>query len=223
MTRTGQPYMEALGQLKGKDGKPTPIYMVDAYPDIPNAIRYPIEDMITEFDPQKRLHVWKEPFKNSYALDWNGYLTNSVSYMIAIAIHAGYEEIGIYGVDMAQIAGGEYSMQRASCEYYVGIAVGRGIKVTIPASADLLKTRMIYGFEAEIQNQWKTKTSTLVKAMNERYLIAQQNFMLAQKQMDQYVGAIECTKELDRIWGECSMPTAEGPMYKTPGSTGKLV
>jgi hypothetical protein len=41
----------------------------------------------------------------------------------------------------------EYSHQKPSCEYFVGIARGRGIKVLVPTGSDLLKTGRLYGFE----------------------------------------------------------------------------
>ena len=201
LTRTGQPYLQALTQLN------CPVYMVEKYETIPNSIRYPLEDMITEFDPKLRRLEWSKPFSHSADLDWNGYFTNTVSYMIALAIHDGYEEIGIYGVDMATSQGGignEYAAQRPSCEYYIGVAQGKGIKVTIPDEADLLKTRFIYGFEMMRDLAFSSKVRKIDEAMRSRFGASQQNFALAQKQMDQYIGAMECIKELDKIWRNCA-------------------
>ena len=64
----------------------------------------------------------------------------------------GATEIAIYGVDMA--VGGhdpnaEYSHQRPSCEYMIGVARGIGIKTYVPAKSDLLKVRQLYGFQPE--------------------------------------------------------------------------
>ncbi len=201
LTRTGQPYLQALAQLN------CPIYMVEKYPDIANSVRYPLEDMITEFDPKLRRLEWSKPFSHSADLDWNGYFTNTISYMIALAIHDGFEEIGIYGVDMATSQGGignEYAAQRPSCEYYIGVAQGRGIKITIPDEADLLKTRFIYGFEMMKDLAFSSKARKIDEAMKGRFGASQQNAALAQKQMDQYIGAIECIKELDKIWRNCA-------------------
>ncbi len=83
------------------------------------------------------------------------YFNNTISWLIALAIlmnensDEGYEWLGLYGVDMAQdhILSAEYSEQRPSCEYFVGIAAGRGIDVYIPHGADLLKATHLYGFE----------------------------------------------------------------------------
>lgn len=63
------------------------------------------------------------------------YWISSIAYMLALAIHEGAEEIGLWGVDMD--IGGEYEYQRANCEYLIGFARGRGIKVFIPDSSPL--------------------------------------------------------------------------------------
>lgn len=74
------------------------------------------------------------------------YFNNSVSWMLADAIDACEGgEIGLYGVDMAHVS--EYSDQRPSCEYMIGVAVGKGITVKVPPQSDLLKTRYLYGVE----------------------------------------------------------------------------
>jgi hypothetical protein len=80
------------------------------------------------------------------------YFTNSISWMIAQAIETvawavgDGAEIGVWGVDMAE--GSEYAAQRPSCEYFLGIARGMGIKVTVAESSDLLKTAAPYGNDA---------------------------------------------------------------------------
>lgn len=200
LTRTGQPYFEALSELNCK-GIPTPVMMVEQYPDVKSSVRYPIEDIILAFDPGKCRPELKTYKDIDYRCNWNGYFTNSVSYMLALAIDWGYEEISIYGVDMATIGGGEYAAQRPSCEFYVGVAVGKGIPVHIPHQADLLKTRFLYGFEDEKMDRFMAKISKLQKSMQERLNQATQNHDFAQKQIDQYIGALECSKEIIKIWG----------------------
>lgn len=106
-----------------------PVYMQQRHEEIPGSIEYPKQAILNEFGT---------------------YFTNSVSYMLALAIHEGAEEIGIYGVDMAvqEISGhSEYAHQRPSCEYFVGLARGKGIKVEIPKESDLLKTEKLYAYE----------------------------------------------------------------------------
>jgi hypothetical protein len=65
------------------------------------------------------------------------YLCSSIAFMLALAIHEGAEEIGLYCVDMR--ADEEYFYQRANCEYLIGLARGRGIAVHIPEQSPLCK------------------------------------------------------------------------------------
>ena len=55
-----------------------PIYMQEHYPDVPASIRYPFDTMIMEFP--------------------RGYMTNTVAYMVALALMEGVTHIGLFGV-----------------------------------------------------------------------------------------------------------------------------
>ena len=90
------------------------------------------------------------PFPVASALrDFGSYFTNSVSYMLALGIAMQFKEIHLYGVDMAvdQLFTAEYRQQRPSCEYFMGIAIGRGIKIYKPPGSDLLIADHLYGLE----------------------------------------------------------------------------
>jgi hypothetical protein len=102
-----------------------PVYMQKTHTDIPCSMEYPIDDVISEL---------------------GDYFTNSISYMVALAIFLRYEEIYIHGVNM--IHDSEYGHQKPSCEYYLGIARGRGLKVILPPESDLLKATTRYGYSA---------------------------------------------------------------------------
>jgi hypothetical protein len=56
------------------------------------------------------------------------YLENSIAYQLAFAIHEEVDEIGMWGVHMW--GSGEYQAERPSITYLVGLAQGRGIKVS---------------------------------------------------------------------------------------------
>jgi len=99
-----------------------PIYMHFPQPEIPMAVQFPTEELLKKY---------------------RNYFTNTVSWMIAHAIEEGAEVIGVWGVDMA--AGTEYAAQRPSCEYYLGIAEGKGIEIVLPPESDLLRTTAQYG------------------------------------------------------------------------------
>ena len=65
------------------------------------------------------------------------YWCSSIAYMLALAIHEGADEIAVYGVSMA--GDDEYGYQKPNCEYLIGLARGRGIKVHIPDVSPLCK------------------------------------------------------------------------------------
>jgi hypothetical protein len=90
------------------------LYMQDNY--IPNAMPYPFDEVA-----------------KTTGYYWN----SSIAYAMAMAIHEGAEEIAVYGVDMK--ADDEFGYQKPNMEYLVGLAKGRGIKVTIPEQSPLCK------------------------------------------------------------------------------------
>ena len=77
------------------------------------------------------------------------YFTNTISWLLALAIMMHPEWLGMYGIDMAQdhILAAEYSSQRPSCEYFMGLAEGFGIELVVPNGSDLLAASHLYGFE----------------------------------------------------------------------------
>lgn len=109
-----------------------PIYMQHPDPALPHAKQLPTQEMIAHFE--------------------RDYFTTSIAYMIA---HAVYEhdlgdtikELKMFGVDMSAYS--EYSFQRPCVEYWLGVAEGRGIKVTIPNVSPVLKAVTNYGRHGE--------------------------------------------------------------------------
>jgi len=101
-----------------------PIWMMFPQDDFPAAVQYPHEVIVKEF---------------------GRYFTSSISWMLALAIYEGVDEIALYGVDMAHSS--EYGHQRPSCEYFIGLARGKGIPVSVPEQSELLKARRMYALE----------------------------------------------------------------------------
>ncbi len=102
-----------LDRLRACD---VPLYMQQAYDEIPNAKAFPFDEVGATTG-----HYWN----------------SSIAYLMAMAIHEGAEEISIYGVDMDK--GEEYAYQRPNMEYLIGLARGKGIKVFIPEASPLCK------------------------------------------------------------------------------------
>lgn len=112
---------------------PGPVYMHEADPNVPNSVAYPLEEVAEDLGA----NLFRQSEVNGPLADskrWP-YLTSSITYEIALAIHEGFEEIGLYGVDLN--TSGEYAWQKASVEAMIGIAIGRGIKVILPSNCPL--------------------------------------------------------------------------------------
>lgn len=92
------------------------VYMAEKFAEVPSSVAFP-------FDAVKAV--------------CGDYWESSIGYALSLAITEGAEEIAVYGVDMK--ASEEYAYQRANCEYLLGLARGRGIKVTVPDVSPLLK------------------------------------------------------------------------------------
>lgn len=121
-----------------------PIYFLKDEPDIPAAVKYPLP-RILDWCKQEKL---------------SPYFTNSISYMIALALMDGYTTVGVWGVDMA--AGGEYQVERPSVEYWLGVAE-KYATVILPKESELLKSRL-YGYDGDVEflAKWKTRHAELM-------------------------------------------------------------
>lgn len=96
------------------------------YEEIPLSEPFPLEECVKEF---------------GYP-----YFTNTIAYMIAYALLKGVQEIELYGVNQA--GSHEYMEERGGVEYWLGVANGRGVKVTINGKdSQLLKYKGRYGNE----------------------------------------------------------------------------
>lgn len=153
------------------------VYMQKHWDDIPNSVAYPLDAMIAKY---------------------GGYFTNSISYMLALAIDEGFKEIHVYGVDMAQ--GTEYAAQRPSCEYFLGMAQAMGVRVRIPPASDLLKASYLYGWEQPKIDAFRTKflarKAELQKRLND--VRAQKNQLAAAEH--QLMGALEDIEYTLGVW-----------------------
>jgi len=178
-------YLKGLGNLK------CPVYMQllnplvpgdiqfvkDLHAIVPNAVPFPLKQIVEQFGP---------------------YFTNTVSWEIALAISEGYKEIRVYGVDMAVDT--EYHWQRPSCEYFLGLALGRGIKIWIPDSCDLLKSRFLYGFQEHQALPFENKIQSIRQTIQKKHADAARQLQFLQKQLDQYAGAGLGIEEIMKTW-----------------------
>ena len=165
--REDQSYWEWLTSVRDK-----PIYVQELHKDIPAGVLYPRADIVNFFGK---------------------YFTNTVSWMIALAILEKPTDIGIWGVDMAQNCkgetNGEYAAQRPSCEFFMGWACGAGITMHVPKKSDLCKTRILYGFDTdsgEMRDKLKARRAELQGRLNQK----RQEYDMAGKEAAYLEGAI---------------------------------
>lgn len=114
-----------LGDIVSRiNGMRIPLIGPYKYEEIPLSQAFPIEACVKEFGMP--------------------YFSNTIGYMIAYALLQKVEEIDIYGVNQASST--EYFYEKAGVEYWLGIAIGRGVKVTINGSrSELLTNKMRFG------------------------------------------------------------------------------
>jgi len=175
-------YGENFGSNHGKSHlewlrtSPIPVYMARDYKkEFPKCVVYPWREVI---------HM--TPHSN--------YLNNQISVMVALAVYMEYKEIALYGCEMAHHS--EYGTQRPSVEFYLGIAEGRGTKVTLPPGCTVLHTPFVYGLERG--SKWTKmllEYSNLYQARVNQFTQQQQ---MAFSNQQQYIGAKNAIDEVIR-------------------------
>lgn len=113
---------------------PTPIYMAEKYPEIPNAVRYPKELMLSLYQP---------PGENVF--------TSHAAWMSALALYEGVTHVGFWGISYG--AGEERESQRESLIYWIGLLRGAGVQVILPNSGKFKVSintypMELYGYES---------------------------------------------------------------------------
>ncbi len=104
---------------------PVPVYMQQHYAEVPQSIRYPKERVLAEF---------------------RRYFTSQAAWMIALALTEGVTHLGFFGVHYAMDS--ERRTQRAGCEYWMGVAEGRGVQIVLPVGCPLVREpSLLYGYE----------------------------------------------------------------------------
>lgn len=107
----------------------TPILTSKAYPEYPASREYPINEAVAD-------------------IGWM-YMTNSVVYAVAFAMLRGAKRIGLYGCDFHYPGAARSEQARANCEFVLGIASERGIKIDIPPGSttmDMHVNTKFYGY-----------------------------------------------------------------------------
>lgn len=114
---------------------PIPVYMIQQYDEYPTSLRYPIEQAIE--------YVGQD------------YFMSSVAFMLVLAAMEGFEEVHLYGINLA--IGDEYFYEKPNCEFIIGLLRGRGIRIHVPQASALLKQYRRYGYHVDARpaQSWK--------------------------------------------------------------------
>jgi hypothetical protein len=122
---------------------PYPIYMLKEHPSVPASVRYPIEDVVREIFPHLKRKNWEEG-----TLEPARFFTSSFDYMLGLAIlmkdEWNIDEIETFGVEMGSDT--EYRYQKYGASFFIGVAITKGIRITMPHNTVLTKGKL-YGYE----------------------------------------------------------------------------
>lgn len=172
------------GYLNWLKTQQTPIYMQRQFKDVPRSVRYPRERMLAGEYPR--------------------YFTNHVAWMVALALSEGVTHLGFFGIHYALEE--EHKKQRAGCEFWMGIAVGRGVQIVNPPGSPLLREPgWLYGYESHTHRKHgrektggkKPRTNSLppqnrvISALQEPYSV---EVAQAHGRTDIPFGADECAR-----------------------------
>ena len=124
--------LEAASWLKS--GKTPTIWMLEQYPEVPNAKKYPFDEI-------------RESLLKNFTLDSaknrTDFYGSSVAYSTALGIYLGYKKIDWYGIELEQEA--EYRYQVPSACFWAGVAIGRGVDFT---AHTFMFDKPLYGIES---------------------------------------------------------------------------
>lgn len=111
---------------------PVPCYTLEPWPWIANTIRFPRERL----------------------MGLRNYYTCTFAFQIAFALLGGVQEIGLWGVDLPLGSPREATVERACVEYWLGLAEGRGVTITLPEECTMLSRPYLYGYDyhEELEN-----------------------------------------------------------------------
>jgi hypothetical protein len=144
---------------------------------VKNAIVYPLQKMLKRFGPY--------------------FFTSTFAWVMAYAIDAGVEAMGLYGVDMS--SRDEYIQQRNGGQYFLQMARNAGIQVIIPDESDLEQPPPLYGYSDA--TPFGRKMATREQEVRERITQLEQQLNPLQQQLIYMRGALEDIQYFRQVYG----------------------
>ena len=127
-----EPDSNIAAMLRWMKAHPGPIVTSRAHPDYPGLVEFPLEDVVNDC-----------PF---------GYFNGTAAYAVAYAVHHRVGKLSLFGCDFTYPNAHDAEKGRACVEYWLGMAVERGIKVVVPKTSSLLdachtQAERFYGYD----------------------------------------------------------------------------
>lgn len=187
-----------------------PFYMLEPVHDIPNSLRFPVEALVRHFGADYftstiaymvALAVFEIDRRVSREFDAiraeeakalaNGEMVERPANIQTLCnLYSSYT-LGVFGVDLTVTE--EYFDQKPCAEFWLGLAVARGIEVRIPPESALCKARVRYGTAPE-GNALITANEV---AMHKAQLEAERLEIF--KRLCMLEGAIECDERWRQV------------------------
>lgn len=121
------------------------------------------------------------------------FFTSSIAYMLAVALEEGPEEIGLWGVDMAD--GTEWGAQKAGCRFFIQAARLRGIKVTMPDGCEVAVPGRLYSLDPPSWLEMKARSQRSDLADRVQQNIGRKNNLILEKTALEAKSRITLTNE----------------------------
>jgi len=122
-----------------------PVWMQDVDPDVPDSVRYPFEEI-------------------AFGLQCERFFTSSIVYGLALAAYMNYEQVLLYGIEMASNT--EYGLQRDSFLYWKGLLDGRGVEVERHCGDDMFRSPL-YGYDGLVMQDPSERKARLEETLAE--------------------------------------------------------
>lgn len=120
---------------------PVPLYTLELYPEVTNplAVRFPIERV-----------------RATLGGSWAEFFPCTFCYQIALALTEGFDEIGLFGVDLFVGSAREMALERAGVAFWLGLAVGSGVNVRIAVAGQhgVIELPYRYGYQYHEEKAW---------------------------------------------------------------------
>jgi hypothetical protein len=162
------------------------VYVTKADGRLPNAIVLEVDRLVNKY-----------PY----------FLTSSLAWMMACAIEAKPERIGIWGVDMS--ANDEYAYQRPGMHYFIEKANEANIEIVLPPQSDLAMPIPVYGLKEHWPMYWKL--NAFKDELEGRIAVLQKKMANAEKEALVLKGANDYREYIANTWLVDTRPITETP------------